>query len=69
MIIDNLQGIISKKIAFQMVVKAINNSDGLVSTLLIFKAYLHIYITDLLIPIMIQKATTIKKTIDKIRKF
>lgn len=47
----DLQGTISKEAVFQMLVKAINNTVNLhvlVLTLLVFRAYLHIYTMDLL---------------------
>ena len=66
-----LQGIISKKTAFQMPVKAVNNTagpDGLIPTLLVFGAYPRMHSMDPPAPTIIQRAVAIEKAIEQVRK-
>lgn len=66
---DDLKDIINKKIAFQRVVKVINNTagpDNLILTLFIFGVYLNMYNMYLLALSTIQRATTIDKAKNKI---
>lgn len=68
---EDLQGIISKKTTLQMAVKAINDTgglDGLVPTLLVFGAYPHMHSMDPPVPSIIQRAVTIKKAMEEVRK-
>ena len=70
-IIEDLQGIISKKTVLWIAVKAVNDIadlDGLVSTLLVFGAYPRMHSIDPPAPSIIQRATTIKKDIEQVRK-
>ena len=72
MIADNLQGcVLNKKIILQMTVKAINNiasPNGLVPTLLVFRAYSHMSKFDSPTPTITQHATIIKNTMKKVQK-
>lgn len=70
-IIKDLQGIISKEIALQMAVKAVNDTagpDGLVPTLLVFGAYSQIHGIDPPVSTIIQRAATIEKAMKQGRK-
>ena len=54
-----------------MAFKVINNSagpDSLISTLLVFKAYLYIVEFNILNPIVAQQAVALKKAIEKVKK-
>ena len=69
-IIVEINGI-NKEITLQMAFKAINNltrPDGLIPTLLVYRAYSQMSEFDVLSPTVIQRATAIKKTINKIHK-
>jgi hypothetical protein len=70
MISENLD--VSKEIALQMTVKAINDtagSDGLVPTLLVFGAYPRMHAMDPPTPSITQRAIAIEKAMTEIRKF
>ncbi len=70
MIFENLD--VSKKIALQMTVKAINDtvdSDDLVLILMIFEAYLRMHVMNLPASSIIQRAMIIEKVMIEIRKF
>jgi hypothetical protein len=63
---------ISKDIALQMAFKVINNStgpDGLIPTLLVFKAYLYIVKSNVPNFIVIKQAVALKKAIEEVKKF
>jgi hypothetical protein len=63
---------VSKEIALQMTVKAINDTvgpDDLVLTLLVFGAYPRMHVMDLPASSIIQRAMTIEKAMIEIRKF
>jgi hypothetical protein len=71
MIFENLE-IVSKKIALQMTVKAINDtvdSDDLMFMLLIFEAYLRVHVMNFSTSSIIQRAMIIEKVMIEIRKF
>jgi len=54
-----------------MAFKVINNStgpDGLIPTLLVFRAYPHIVESDVLNPVVIQRAVALKKAIEEVKK-
>ena len=62
---------ISKDIALQMAFKAINDSagpNGLISTLLVFGAYLCMVESDAPNPIVIQRAAALKKAMGEVKK-
>lgn len=66
-IMEDLQGIISRKIALQRAIKAVNNTaglDGLVAILLVFEVYPHMHGMDLLAPTIIQRAAAIEKAMN-----
>jgi hypothetical protein len=70
MIIENLD--VSKKIALQMIVKAINDTvdlDDLVLILLIFGAYLRMHVMNFSISSITQRAIAIEKAMTEIKKF
>jgi hypothetical protein len=70
MIFENLD--VSKKIALQMIVKAINDTagpDDLMPTLLMFGAYPRMHAMNPPTPSIIQRAMTIEKAMIEIRKF
>ena len=70
-IMEDLQGIISKETALQMAVKAVNDTagpDGLVPTLLVFGAYPRMHGMDPPVPTIIQRAAAIEKAIEQVRK-
>jgi hypothetical protein len=70
MIIENLD--VDKKIALQMIVKAINDtvdSDDLMLILLIFETYSRMHVMNSSISSIIQRAMTIEKAMIEIRKF
>lgn len=71
-IADDLQGCrLSKEIILQMAIKAINSTaglNGLISTLLVFGAYLCISEFDFPIPTISQRATVIKNVMKKVQK-
>ncbi len=70
-IIEDLQGIIGKEIALQMVVKAVNNTAGpdwLVPTLLVFGTYPRMHSMDQPVPTIIQRAAAIEKAMDEVSK-
>lgn len=61
----------SKKTAFQMAIKAFNNTislEGLMPILLIFVAYPYMHSINLSASTIIQKLAIIKKAIEQIRK-
>jgi hypothetical protein len=69
MISENLD--VSKEIALQMIVKAINDtagSDELMSTLLVFETYPRMHAMNLPAPSIIQRAIAIEKAMIEIRK-
>lgn len=69
---DNLQAIISKEIAFEIAIIAINNIanlDDLVPMLLIVKTYLHMHNMDSPALIIIQKTVLSKILWRKSKKF
>jgi hypothetical protein len=71
MIFDDLE-IVSKKIALQMIVKAINDtidSDDLMLILLIFETYLRMHVMNFSISSITQRVMTIEKAMIEIRKF
>jgi hypothetical protein len=62
---------INKDMALQIAFKAINNSigpNGLIPTLLVFRAYLYIVKSDALNPIIIKRAAALKKAIEEVKK-
>jgi hypothetical protein len=62
----------NKKAILQITVKAVNDSarpDGIVPTLLVFKAYLCITRDSSLSPFIIKQAKAIYKTIKKVQRF
>lgn len=70
-IIEDLQGTISKETALQMAVKAVNDTagpDGLVPTLLVFGAYPRMHSMDPPAPSIIQRAAAIEKAMEEVRK-
>ena len=71
-IMKDIQGIISKKIALQIAAKAVNNTaglDGWVPTLLVFGAYPRMHSINLPVSTIIQKVAAIKKVMEQVRKF
>jgi hypothetical protein len=69
MISENLD--VSKEIALQMTVKAINDTagpDGLVPTLLVFGAYPRMHVMNPPAPSITQRAMAIEKAMTEIRK-
>jgi hypothetical protein len=70
MIFENLD--VNKKIALQMIVKAINDtidSENSVFTLLIFEAYLRMHVMNFSTSSITQRVMTIEKAMIEIRKF
>ena len=62
---------ISKGIALQIAFKAINNftgPNGLIFTLLVFKAYLCIVESNIFNPTVTQQAVALKKAIEEVKK-
>jgi hypothetical protein len=62
---------INKDIALQIAFKAINDSaslNGLIPTLLVFRAYLYIVKSDAPNPIVIKQAAALKKAIKEVKK-
>ena len=62
---------INKDIALQMAFKAINNftgPNGLIPTLLVFKAYLYIIKSNAPNPIVVKQAAALKKAIEEVKK-
>jgi len=62
---------INKDIALQMAFKAINDStgpNGLIPTLLVFRAYLHIVESNVPNPMVIKRAVALKKAIEEVKK-
>jgi hypothetical protein len=62
---------INKDIALQMAFKAINDSigpNGLIPTLLVFRAYLYIVKSDTPNPIVVKRAAALKKAIEEVKK-
>ena len=62
---------INKDIALQIAFKAINNSvgpNGLIPTLLVFKAYLYIVKSNAPNPTVVTRAAVLKKAIEEVRK-
>jgi hypothetical protein len=56
----------------QIVIKTVNDSagpDGIIPTLLVFRAYLRITNNSLLSPTTIKKTKTIRKASNEVRKF
>ncbi len=71
MIVENLNTDIIKKIILQMIVKAINNTinfDELVSTLLVFEAYLRLHNMNSSTSSISQRAMIIEKAMTEVRK-
>jgi hypothetical protein len=69
MISENLD--VSKKIALQMIVKAINDTadpDELMFTLLVFEAYPRMHVMNPPAPSITQRAIVIEKAMTEIRK-
>jgi hypothetical protein len=55
-----------------MAFKVINNSagpNGLIPTLLVFRAYLYIVKSDTPNPIVVKRAVALKKAIEEVKKF
>ncbi len=74
MIVENLNktSSVSKEIALQMIIKAINNtvdSDELILILLMFKTYLRMLSMNLSSSSISQRAIVIEKAMTEIRKF
>lgn len=65
----NLQSIISKKATIKITVKTVNDiasPDSLITTLLVFRAYLYIHNMDLPASSIIQKTATIDKIMNEV---
>jgi hypothetical protein len=70
MIFENLD--VSKEIALQMIVKAINDTagpDDLMLILLVFETYLRMHVMNLSTSSITQRIMTIEKAMIEIRKF
>jgi hypothetical protein len=62
---------ISKDMALQMAFKVINDftgPNGLIPTLLVFRAYPRIVESDISNPIVVQRAVALKKAIEEVKK-
>ncbi len=72
MIIEDLEKNVSKEIALQMIIKAINDtagSDGLVFILLMFGAYSRMHAMDPSSSSISQRAKIIEKAMTEVRKY
>ncbi len=72
MIIEDLEKNVSKKIALQMIIKAINDtvdSDELVLILLMFETYSRMHAMNLSSSLISQRAKIIEKAMTEVRKF